>query len=47
MYISEEQIKVVVKVLNDNGYRIFDGYMLEEVAIDIINKLNEVIYNGT
>lgn len=47
MYISEEQIKAVVKILDDNGYRIFDGYMLEEVAIDIINKLNEVIYNGT
>jgi hypothetical protein len=47
MYISEEQIKAVVKVLEDNGYRIFDGYMLEEVAIDIITKLNDVIYKGT
>jgi hypothetical protein len=47
MHISEEQIKAVVEVLNDNSYRIFDSYILEEVAVDIINKLNEVIYKGT
>lgn len=47
MNISEKQIKAVVKILNYNGYRIFDGYKLEEVALEIINKLNEVIYKGT
>lgn len=47
MYISEEQIKAVVKILEDNRYSIFDGFMLEDVAVEIINNLNKIIYNGT
>jgi hypothetical protein len=76
MNISEEQVKAVVRVLEENEYRLSDGYehyyfydkkynyrpdnltgedlkkfdlnlVLQEVAIDVINKLNEVIYKGT
>jgi len=59
MYISEEQIQAVIQVLRENELKLSDGYehldnlvelddVLREIAIEIIEKLNEVIYyHGT
>lgn len=53
MYISEEQINAVVKVLEDNEKKLTDRYNTGDtneifmVAIYVIEELNKVIYNGT
>ena len=58
MYISTEQINIVIKSLKNYEELLSDGYKyycgeeevditLEKIAIDIIEKLNKVIYRGT
>jgi hypothetical protein len=50
MFISENQIEAVIKTLKRNKNFVSNGFSedsLEELAVEIINNLNDAIYNGT